>query len=303
MFRFPRRSIAWLVLILGIAASVEAQVSPLAEQHQPIADYLSRVGDCPDCLVAQTAPDWSGLLQQEPPPAQPQHTGFRALIFDTAADFNAFPRRPSTWAILAIGGATAALVHPFDDDLNDRLRGSATVRRIFAPGKYLGSARVQVAAATSVYLIGRFLVPKAEGEPRTNKISHLGFDLVRAVIMSEAIAHTIKATVRRNRPTGECCAFPSGHAAVSFATASVLERHLGYRAAWPTLLIATYIGASRMHDNRHFASDVAFGAAIGIASGWTVVGRHGRTEYALVPTPTRGGAMVSLVMHPRLVKE
>jgi hypothetical protein len=36
-----------------------------------------------------------------------------------------------------------------------------------------------------------------------------------------------------------------------------------------------------------------FGSAVGIASGWTVVGRHGRSEYAMVPVPVRGGMMIA----------
>ena len=63
---------------------------------------------------------------------------------------------------------------------------------------------------------------------------------------------------------------------MTFATASVIERHFGYRASWPMFLIAGYVSASRLTDNRHYLSDVLFGSALGIASGWTVVGRHGR---------------------------
>src|SRR6185295_3092252 len=106
-------------------------------------------------------------------------------------------------------------------------------------------------------------------------------------------------TVQRDRPTGECCAFPSGHASTTFATASVLERHLGYRGAWPTLVIASYVAASRLHDNRHFLSDVVFGSALGIATGWAVVGRHGRSDYAMAPVPTRGGAMIAFFRTPK----
>lgn len=78
----------------------------------------------------------------------------------------------------------------------------------------------------------------------------------------------------------------------------MLERHLGFRAAWPTLLAATYVGASRLHDNRHFVSDVIFGSAIGMATGWTIVGRHGRSEYALLPVPVRGGFVLNLIRTP-----
>ncbi len=150
-----------------------------------------------------------------------------------------------------------------------------------------------------MYLVGRYIVPPAAREGNTNRISHLGFDLVRALVVSQALTMGIKYAAQRDRPSGECCAFPSGHASATFATASVLERHFGYRGAWPTFVIASYVAASRLKDNRHFLSDVVFGSALGIASGWTVVGRHGRSEYALVPAPTRGGMMVALEARPR----
>ena len=50
-----------------------------------------------------------------------------------------------------------------------------------------------------------------------------------------------------------------------------------------------YVATSRLHDNRHFLSDVVFGSALGTATGWTVVGRHGRSSYALTPVAVPGG--------------
>ena len=232
-------------------------------------------------------------LQQAAHP-EPTHTGFKALVFETGSDFKAFPRRRSTWVILAIGGAAAAIAHPADDEVNARLVGSDAVGRFFAPGKYIGAVYTQASVAVGLYVIGRYMVPHVDGEPKTNKVSHLGFDLLRSLIVSQALTQGIKIAVRRDRPTGDCCAFPSGHASATFATASVLERHLGFRGAWPTFAIATYVATSRLHDNRHFLSDVLFGSALGIASGWTVVGRHGRSNYALIPVPVKGGVMVAL---------
>jgi membrane-associated phospholipid phosphatase len=233
-----------------------------------------------------------------PQPPKPEHTGFAALVYTTGADFKAFPRRKSTWAILGIGAGVAALAHPFDDNIQEHYADSDGAGWL-KPGKYIGSFYVQLGSATGLYLIGRYALPAKEGEVRTNRISHLGFDLVRALVVSQALTQGIKYASQRDRPTGECCAFPSGHASAAFATASVLERHLGYRGAWPTFVIASYVAASRLSDNRHFLSDVVFGSALGIASGWTVVGRHGRTEYAMVPVPTRGGIMLSLQSRPR----
>ena len=117
----------------------------------------------------------------------------------------------------------------------------------------------------------------------------MGFDLLRAQIVSQAVVQGMKLAVRRDRPDGSCCSFPSGHAAAAWAAASVIERHFGYRMALPTIVLASYVATSRLHENVHFLSDVLMGSAIGTVSGWTVVGRHGRSNYSLVPVPVRGG--------------
>jgi len=241
-----------------------------------------------DLSAAAAAP------QRTQKPPEPEHTGLSAIAIETARDFKAFPRRRSTWVFLGIGAAAAALAHPADDNLNARMVGSKGAGGFFGPGKYLGSDYVQLGSAIGLYTVGRYAMPHAKGEPRTNKVSHLGFDMLRALIVSEAFTRAVKVTVRRDRPTGECCSFPSGHAAATFATSAVLERHLGYRAAIPTLAIASYVALSRLHDNRHFLSDVLFGAALGTASGWTVVGRHGRSQYALAPVAMPGGVGIGL---------
>jgi membrane-associated phospholipid phosphatase len=231
--------------------------------------------------------------QTAPPPPEPSRTGLKALVVKIGGDFKAFPRRKSTWVLLGIGAAGAALGHPVDDDVNARLAASNAAGTFFAPGEWIGSVYVQTGVAVGLYVIGRYILP-ADGQSKTNKVSHLGFDLIQAAVLTQTFVQGIKIAVRRDRPTGECCAFPSGHSATTFATAAVLERHLGYRAAVPTVLLAAYVAASRLHDNRHFLSDVIFGAALGTASGWTVVGRHGRSDYTMVPIPVRGGIMIAV---------
>ena len=259
--------------------------------------------EIPQNDVAPVEPLHAIAQQQPTPHPTPEHTGFKALVYETGSDFKRFPRRPSTWMILGIGGAAAALALPFEDELNAHLAGSDAAGRFFAPGKYIGAFPVQVGVAAGLYVVGRYIVPHAEGAPKTNKVSHLGFDLMRALIVSQAFTQGIKYATQRDRPTGECCSFPSGHASATFATASVLERHLGYRSAWPTLLIASYVATSRLHDNKHFLSDVLFGSALGMASGWTVVGRHGRSSFAMVPSPTKGGVMVTFVKTSRVATD
>ena len=53
----------------------------------------------------------------------------------------------------------------------------------------------------------------------------------------------------------------------------MLQRHLGWKAAVPTYAVASYVAVSRLHDNRHWLSDVAAGAVVGITSAKLVNGR------------------------------
>jgi len=237
--------------------------------------------------------------QDATPPAPPAHTGLAALAHETWNDFKAFPRRESTWVILGVGGAGALAVHPVDQEVTDYLTGSATAKGFWKPGSYIGGVGMAIAPA-AIYVLGRYVFAPAAGEPKTNKWSHVGFDLVRAQIVNEVFVQAIKFSVQRTRPNGSNYSFPSGHSAATFAFASVLERHLGYRFAWPTVVLASYVATSRIVENKHYLSDVVFGAAMGTAVGWTVVGRHGRSNYAVVPAIGPHAVTVSLVRRASL---
>ncbi len=262
------------------------------------AAQTSTSSDVPESAPSVEAPASPGSsAASQNTVTEPEHTGWATLVKDTGRDFLAFPRRKSTWVLLAAGGAAALAVHPADDYVESHIVGNDTADKIFKPGRIIGGTAFQVGSAVGLWAVGRYIVPPKDGS-RTNKLSHLGFDLIRAQIVSQSLVHAIKYSVQRDRPTGECCAFPSGHAASAFAAASVLERHFGYRGSWPALLGASYVAASRLVEDRHFLSDVVFGAALGEAAGWTVVGRHGRSHFALQPVPVPGGMMVALMRTP-----
>ena len=292
--------LAVLTLILGIPAFAHAQQSTQEVSSALIGRAFSSVVAGALAPVPTADADAAQLPALLPAPTEeahpPAHTGFKALVHDTWGDFKTFPRRRSTWVILGIGAGGALLAHPVDDDVNARLVGKRSAKWFWAPGKIIGSAPTQAALSIGLYTIGRYVVPPDPDKPatdgtspRTNKWSHMGFDLLRAQIVSQVFVQATKYAVRRDRPTGQCCSFPSGHAASAFAAASVIERHFGYRMSVPALAIATYVATSRLHDNRHFLSDVIFGSALGTATGWTVVGRHGRSSYALTPVAVPGG--------------
>jgi membrane-associated phospholipid phosphatase len=305
--------LALLTLILGIPAFAHAQqptqvstvligrafndvVSNDAAPVAAAADQNTPAAPADQGTLATSVDQTSAPAAKAEVHPTPAHTGFRALASDTWADFKSFPRRRSTWVILGIGAGGALLAHPVDDDVNAHLVGKKSAKWFWAPGKVIGAAPTQAGVAIGLYAIGRYVVPPdptapavAGTSPRTNKWSHMGFDLLRAQIVSQTFVLATKYAVRRDRPDGSCCAFPSGHAASAFAAASVIERHFGYRMSVPAMVIATYVATSRLHDNVHFLSDVIMGSAIGTATGWTVVGRHGRSSYALTPVAVPGG--------------
>ena len=219
-----------------------------------------------------------------PEPNKPTRGFFKALGQNLVDDVKHLPRRNSVYWL--VGGAAAALaIHPADHTINRHLIVPDAAAP-FAPGKYIGSTQVQIAASLTTYIVGR-----ANHKPR---VQHIGMDLFEAQLLSEGIVQLTKVIVQRQRPElpdgshYPGYSFPSGHASITFASATVLQQHLGWKAAVPTFAIATYVAASRLHDNRHFASDVVFGATTGIIIGRSVTW-HGRNSYKISMLPLPGG--------------
>jgi membrane-associated phospholipid phosphatase len=105
--------------------------------------------------------------------------------------------------------------------------------------------------------------------------------------------------VRRERPDGSNnVSFPSGHTAGGFAAASVLGQHYGWKASIPAYIGAIYIAAARVDGNKHYLSDVVFGAALGLAGTRTVVLKPGRYGAKLVPAVTPEQIALGLVLVP-----
>ena len=223
---------------------------------------------------------------KEPPP--PAHTGLHALFGDLVADVKHLPSKQNLY-LTAIGGALAASVHPADQKLNAHLRSHPDgVNTVFAAGKYIGNTPEQAALSLGMYAYGRLT--------DSPKVAHFGMDLLQAQLLTEMIVEPLKLATHRLRPDGSNHqSFPSGHAAVTFATATVIERHLGWRKSVLAYTIASYVAASRLHDNRHYLSDVIVGAAVGSIAGRTVV-HHAADYWAVTPVNVPGGVAI-LVAH------
>lgn len=181
------------------------------------------------------------------------------------------------------GGILALLAVPVDPSIT---LGASSTRFLKAgfgtTGKLLGEEFVQAGTAGAAYLAGRLL-----GKP---KLANVGADLLEAQVVSAAITQALKFSVRRTRPDGEARSFPSGHASASFASATVLHRHFGAKAAIPAYGAAVYITMSRLQANSHYASDILMGAALGMAVGRAATINVPGTAVRLTPVALPGGA-------------
>jgi membrane-associated phospholipid phosphatase len=217
------------------------------------------------------------------PPPTPRHTGIKAMVKALVVDVKHLPSRQNLFWV-GIGSGLALGAHPLDDNVQRYMVDNDTAKNIFKAGSVLGQTPTLLGSAVAVYAIGRL-----KDEPR---VSHVGMDLIEALAVSEGMTEVLKITTRRERPDHSSRnSFPSGHASGTFAFATALERHIGWRFAVPAYAFASYVAISRLPDNRHWLSDVIFGASVGIIAGRTVT-RHGRENYPVEVAFVPGGAAI-----------
>ena len=202
-------------------------------------------------------------------------------------------------AIRAVGfaGLTVAMF-PLDRSLARRLTNERSKANRFLNGASKGVEYIadpgSIVIGSSLYLIGRI-----SNHPG---IEDLGWHGTEAVLVGAGAAWLLKGLAGRARPyvTGDTTAhdfkfgggfgnadrqsFPSGHTTAAFAAAAAVTSEA--ERGWPGhfWLVApamfggaSLVGLSRMYHDKHWASDVALGAAIGTFSGLKVV-RYAHTH-------------------------
>ena len=211
----------------------------------------------------------------------------RRIATETAGSFRYLPSRENAAWLLAGGGAAIA-THPGDTAVTRRLSSSDWLDTIFGPGAFIGGAAAQLGAAVGTYSIGRIAKSPCVGA--------VGADLLRAQLVAQTLTWALQHSVRRTRPdNGSGFAFPSGHASVTFASATVLERQFGWKAGVPAYALASYVAVSRLQANRHFLSDVVFGAAVGIVSGRAATFGQNRSTVVVPSVGNRSAGL--LIVH------
>ncbi len=254
---------SWFALRIAVGCALVVLLSASSAWAQTATSAPENIGGDPAPLSSQAA-DLPSIV---------------SLVRDLGGDMRRLPSMRN--AIILGGGALASVAsRRGDPSLTARAVASDGLDTFLEPGAVLGGGLVQVGGAAALFGVGRVLHRPA--------MAVAGADLVRAQLLNTAMTHALKFAVHRTRPNGSRYSFPSGHTSSSFATATVLQRHFGWRVGVPAYALATYVGASRLQENQHFLTDVLFGAAVGVVAGRTVTIGHHR-GVIVSPFATRGG--------------
>lgn len=214
----------------------------------------------------------------------PQPDSDRNVLQTIVRDVKSVVSKESV-SVLSTATAFALFVSPFDESLTYSASCSTFLKTTFDGwARVVGQEWVLGGGALATYLIGR-----AADQP---KLASLGGDLVESQLLTGATTFVLKQSIRRPRPDGEPRSFPSGHAAGSFAAATVIQRHFGLKGAIPAFAAAVFISGARLQANSHYPTDLIAGAALGVLSGRAATFELGRRRISLSPAVAEGGGLL-----------
>ena len=161
-------------------------------------------------------------------------------------------------SLLLAGGIGAIVAHQFDSDMQDWFLGNQPLPESLNHfGDTYGNLYSGIFVLTTAAITSR------------KKQSFRHFEYAFATLGANGVTTVLlKEIVRRERPNGSNHrSFPSGHVSHSFATASIFKELYGWKIGGPAYGIAAIVAMNRMQDNKHYFSDVIFGASLGTAFG------------------------------------
>src|SRR5450631_240469 len=170
---------------------------------------------------------------------------------------------------LPIAAATGLLIATSDTHINNHIQSQTFVQNsVHASNIGLG---IELGAAGLMYLRG------CTGH-RSSYMANTGFTALEAMGAADLMTFGIKSATNRqyayhSNSQGEFWeggrSFPSGHAAASFAFASVIAHRYPHNfwIKWGAYGLATGVSFARVGGKKHFASDILVGGTLGYVTG------------------------------------
>ena len=177
---------------------------------------------------------------------------------------------------ILVGAGTAGLIAS-DHWTSRQLPNTVDQVSISHDVSQVGAGYTIVPIAAGFYIGGAFA--------HNEKARETGILGAEAIIDAALVAEAFKVTTRRQRPTAGDgngkffqggSSFPSGHASVSWALASVVAHEYNENIWYPTAAyaLASLVSFSRLSGQNHFPSDVFVGSALGWFTGRYVFTTH-----------------------------
>jgi hypothetical protein len=190
-----------------------------------------------------------------PAPSQPAAPSFREFGRGLGMSFTSSLFSEQNVLPAAIGGTVALTLAPYDERISSALRGTSnTVGTI-------GDAAGGPAAMASI--VGATVT--ASFFSQSSRFKSTAFALAQATAVEITIFQSMKYITQRERPDGsDNLSFPSAHAADAFTVAAVFSHYYGWKWGIPLYAAAGLIAVSRVEQGKHWPSDVAAGATIGL---------------------------------------
>ncbi len=105
-------------------------------------------------------------------------------------------------------------------------------------------------------------------KPKTDLKNQIAIH-IKGELLTLGMTYILKKLVNNTRPDRTSMSFPSGHTANAFAGATILSMEYQENYHWVPCVAygtASLVGGMRILNNRHYLSDVLFGAGLGILS-------------------------------------
>jgi len=166
-------------------------------------------------------------------------------------------KSPSKQILLA-GGIGAAIASQYDDNVqNWFLENPPLPKSINKFGDLYGNlySGIILLGVTGIHSL-----KQSQYQVFEYAFATLGANGLTTVLLKEAVG--------RERPNGSNHrSFPSGHTSHSFTVATIFKELYGWKLGVPAYCLATITAMNRLEDNKHYLSDVVFGASLGTAFG------------------------------------
>jgi membrane-associated phospholipid phosphatase len=212
------------------------------------------------------------------------------------------------WATASIVAGVTGVFFVLDDEINSEIKDnrSSTTDAFFDVFEPFGNSAITIPAMVGFYMYGRF------GE--NEKVERTALLASESFLVTSLFTGALKVGMGRVRPAvggirandfrgplheGAGHSFPSGHTSSAFAIATVIANEYENVPLLTPISygIASLTALSRLNDEKHWASDVFFGAALGYFTSKTILKLHSNKKgrhFTIYPRVDQRGGGLSL---------